>query len=79
MSEQAVRAAFAAFSHGGADALRALEFCHPDVRMQDFPAFPDAEWRVGHEGATTRAARIWEAFRDVRVEPTDFRAIRSDG
>jgi ketosteroid isomerase-like protein len=50
----------------------ALEFCDPDVEVEESPRWPDRRTYRGHEGAMQAYQTMLEAFEDLRFEIEDF-------
>jgi ketosteroid isomerase-like protein len=71
-----IRELWDAFNRADCEATVAL--IHPDIEMQDHPAFPDAEWHRGRGGARRWAGKLFESFGEVRIEPLELIPITDD-
>jgi uncharacterized protein len=69
-SVEVVRRFLEALARGNVEA--ALEFCDPDVEVEESPRWPDRRTYRGHEGAMQAYQTMLEAFEDVRFEIEDF-------
>src|SRR5215211_6383391 len=69
-SVEVVRGFVEALARGNVEA--ALEFCGPDVEVEESPRWPDRRTYRGHEGAMQAYQTMLEAFEDVRFEIEDF-------
>jgi hypothetical protein len=68
----AIRGALEAFSAGGRG-LAGLDLFDPEIEIQDYVGFIDAEWHLGHEGVLKWVGKIRQAVGEkVRVTPVDF-------
>jgi ketosteroid isomerase-like protein len=67
---EAVHGLFAAFSAGGQEAARAVQYLDPEVDLQDHP-WVDNAWHHGHEGAGEWAAKLWSIWKNPAAEVSD--------